>query len=295
MDSLTKSVDFSLLSKNLFRDSIKAGLAIQLGPDRKIYLSQFFNPIACINNPDSIGIKCDINHNAIALKYGRGLSGLPSYVQSSSYFNIESPDTVCIDDSFNFQLAYSDIDSIKWDLGDGTNISLSNTKITYKYNNPGTYNVSARLFLKDGYIPIANKKIHIISQPKSNISLDTTICFGDSLYIDLSNSNIIQYYWSDGSSNSTKTISDKGLYTVKYTNGFCHSMDSFNIKIGDKPLLYLGNDTAFCHTFSHILDAGKNYKSYLWNTGDDTYKIQVNSEGIYSVEILDSLTVIKKA
>jgi gliding motility-associated-like protein len=36
------------------------------------------------------------------------------------------------------------------------------------------------------------------------------------------------------------------------------------------------------------LDASNQYKDYLWNTGQTTYKVTVNQEGLYHVKVLDS-------
>ncbi len=50
-----------------------------------------------------------------------------------------------------------------------------------------------------------------------------------------------------------------------------------------QPEINLGNDTAFCSGSSIVLDAGANFDTYQWSTGDTTQTIIVNTAGIYSV------------
>ncbi len=50
-----------------------------------------------------------------------------------------------------------------------------------------------------------------------------------------------------------------------------------------QPEIELGNDTAFCTGSYIVLDAGSNFDTYQWSTGDTTQTITVNSAGVYSV------------
>ena len=79
-----------------------------------------------------------------------------------------------------------------------------------------------------------------------------------------------------------------GMISVFVSNTFCKYSDTVKIKYAPKSSLFIGNDTAFCQKFSKILDAGKGYNSYIWNTGSNVYKISVNTQGKYFVNVVDS-------
>lgn len=50
-------------------------------------------------------------------------------------------------------------------------------------------------------------------------------------------------------------------------------------------IVNLGEDKQLCFGDSITLDAGANFASYLWNTGETTKTIQVTNSGIYSVTV----------
>jgi len=60
--------------------------ALQIGPDKKIYLdlvySEYPDYLDRINNPDSAGTKCNYEKDAIELTYGAGEFGLPEFPSS---------------------------------------------------------------------------------------------------------------------------------------------------------------------------------------------------------------------
>ncbi|PLX03589.1 MAG: hypothetical protein C0595_06445 [Marinilabiliales bacterium] len=72
------------------------------------------------------------------------------------------------------------------------------------------------------------------------------------------------------------------------------------IFVSDKPALDLGNDTSFCEGEFYLLDAGPDYASYDWVTGDTVRTITVDTSGTYWVNIAteggctntDTVTVI---
>ena len=58
-------------------------------------------------------------------------------------------------------------------------------------------------------------------------------------------------------------------------------------RFGPSTPINLGNDTTLCPGDSLVLDAGPNFSSYLWSTGDTTQTITVNSPATYSVTAID--------
>jgi len=74
-----------------------------------------------------------------------------------------------------------------------------------------------------------------------------------------------------------------GPNTLKYTAtdaGGCEGVDSLVVTIQPIPQPGLPADTAICHWQTIMLDAGPDYDSYLWSTGDMTSYTTVNATGM---------------
>jgi len=96
-----------------------------------------------------------------------------------------------------------------------------------------------------------------------------------------------------GADNTTTEIdplhlfSKLGLFSVSLTvwiEGIEVSVNHLVI-VGDKPYVNLGNDTSFCQGELYLLDAGPDFDAYLWQNGEETRTITVNTTGTYWVEV----------
>lgn len=97
-----------------------------------------------------------------------------------------------------------------------------------------------------------------------------------------------KFLWSTKDTTNIIFPTKEGKYKLTIS-AFCGDYtDSVNIKYGKPFKVYLGSDTAFCGAFSHLLNAGKGAKNYLWNTGDTTVSILVNKPNIYAVTVKDT-------
>ena len=292
IDSIYQNVNFFKIAIKINKsntDKISGG--IQLAPDGKIYVAMIDTFLSVINHPDSTALSCKFKLNAISLKDRSCLVGLPNCVQSQVYNPIQIvSDTSCWLDSAHFMLKNTKIKSVLWDFGDGISLYGNSNEIRHLYKDSGTYLVSVKASLINGIDTLIYSKIRIEYIQYPLLGNDTILCFSDSISLNVYHSSIATYKWEDSSQNPTKTIYYPGNYRLVITNTYCHAIDSFKVSYGKKPLVYLGNDTTFCHKFSKLLDAGRGFKSYKWNTGENTYSITAGQEGIYSVKVLDSLS-----
>lgn len=89
------------------------------------------------------------------------------------------------------------------------------------------------------------------------------------------------------------------IFTVYDTVG-CEESKEVNLIVVPKPVIaFQDHDTLFVEP-DFILEAGIGYESYLWNTGDTTEAIYIDTEGLYSVYVIstenckssDSVTVL---
>ncbi|MFN5442875.1 MAG: hypothetical protein ACK48V_01455, partial [Crocinitomicaceae bacterium] len=154
------------------------GGAIQLGLDGKLYIPQCGESyLSVIENPNQIGISCNLKYNVINLNGRIATFGLPPFVQS--FFN-QKPriikDISC--NSVNFSTDNKNIinDSIRWYFGEPNSNKL-NTSIsilaTHKFEKPGVFNISFIRYkncFSDTIKDTINIKSCIIDSDKDGIS-----------------------------------------------------------------------------------------------------------------------------
>ncbi|MEO0896454.1 MAG: T9SS type A sorting domain-containing protein [Bacteroidota bacterium] len=94
------------------------------------------------------------------------------------------------------------------------------------------------------------------------------------------------FMWSTGDTTPSINITNPGTYYLSMTEsiGNCFLTDTIQIdSLIDFPSIELGGDVQEC--VSAVIDAGVGATTYLWNTGDTTQILNVQTSGIYSVEI----------
>jgi len=100
------------------------------------------------------------------------------------------------------------------------------------------------------------------------------------------------YYWSNGSEDSTIVISTPGVYWVNSVNlNNCTFISDTFIVTGSGALVpfRLGQDIDLCQTRSVTLDAyDQRFDTYVWNTGATTPQIEVAVPGTYQVTLSSS-------
>ena len=128
-------------------------------------------------------------------------------------------------------------------------------------------------------------------QVLSSIQYPTTqlYCQNDSITWNTNLGQHYSYLWSDGSTGDTLIIASPGDYhvTVTDTNGCIFKSDT--LTFSEDPFsttASLGPDINICSGNDLGLTAGaNNTTNYLWNTGETTPQITINTTGTYSVII----------
>jgi type IX secretion system substrate protein/PKD domain-containing protein len=128
--------------------------------------------------------------------------------------------------------------------------------------------------------------INVNALPIVSLGTDTSICDGNSLTLDAG--SFSSYSWNDGSTTQTIEVNSAGTYTLSVVDlNSCENSDEITVTLNLLPSINLGEDKSFCKGESLILDAGS-FESYLWNDGSTTQTLDVDSEGNYSVDIIDT-------
>ncbi|MEZ5196474.1 MAG: choice-of-anchor L domain-containing protein [Bacteroidales bacterium] len=168
---------------------------------------------------------------------------------------------------------------------------------TYAVTEPGLYFVTVATSVGCS----TSDSIYVtLSYMDIYLGADTTICIGDTMVLN-AGSGFTSYNWQDGSSGSTYTVTETGLYYVDVTMDGCSDTDSIYIYVDDPAIsVDLGNDVIVCQGEEVILEPLFGvFISYLWSTGDTTSKITVTEPGTYSLSVVsgcgdasDQVTVV---
>lgn len=185
--------------------------ALQIAIDGKIYVSGVAGKLSVINNPDVLGLGCNVQYNAISLGTAKSLLGLPQFIQS--YFNVGiKVENNCVGETSTFSLSGNQvITSANWNFGDGTTSTDINP--THTYSNAGTYTVSVSV---NGDTP-KTKSIVVSQIPTATKPQDLLVC-------DSNNNGFSTF---DLTTQNTAILNgqDPSLYTIKY---FANATDYAN-------------------------------------------------------------------
>ncbi|MFN8322535.1 MAG: gliding motility-associated C-terminal domain-containing protein [Chitinophagales bacterium] len=106
---------------------------------------------------------------------------------------------------------------------------------------------------------------------------DTTYCGNFSRTLVTGDASTV---WSTGTTGSQITVTTPGTYSASYSSGCGVVNDTINIyQISPPPTFSLGNDTAYCGSFSQVLSTGN--PNAIWSTGVTSGQITVNTAGTY--------------
>lgn len=149
-------------------------LGLQLAPNGKIYATEIgYDKLAVINFPNTTGLGCSFQMDAVDLAGRYSLFGLPPFV--SSFFNATFiTQNLCLGSTTLFTLDTSQtITAASWDFGDGT----SSTAISpsHQYAAAGSYTVTVTATTASG-TSTKSRAITIYSVPIANAVANTTTC-----------------------------------------------------------------------------------------------------------------------
>ncbi len=111
----------------------------------------------------------------------------------------------------------------------------------------------------------------------------------------LSMDQTYRFLWNNGSSDPSITINQAGDYWVKITDPDGFEKTAYTKVIyHPNPIIDLGTDITLWDGETAILDADNEGADFIWNTGDNTQRITVNSGGVFVVEVSDEYNCTNK-
>lgn len=136
--------------------------------------------------------------------------------------------------------------SILWSTG----VSAPNISV----NQSGTYWVTVSG--AQGCIASDTVVVDFSTAAGLNLGNDLTIC-SPQINVNLSAGNFDSYFWSNGATTSSITVTQPGTYSVSVTDGICVANDTIVINQGAATTpISLGNDTLICGFGAVVLSPG---------------------------------------
>ncbi len=212
-------------------------LGLQLGPNNKIYIAQWFTTkLGVINDPNIIGSACNIQTNSVDLNGRQCNFGLPPFI--TSFFNASfTVDNLCLGSSTQFIVNTSEpIISVTWDFGDAFTSSIPNP--IHQYTSIGNYIVTATITTASG-TRTKSRQITIFSTPViANAINNQNVCGLANMNYDLSLFNATLL----GSQSVT-------TFNINYFSSLTDLIDNTNI-LSTNFSLPLGSTTIFAKIYN---------------------------------------------
>lgn len=287
------------------------GGAMQIGPDGRIYIPHFNQPfLASINNPNVVGLGCNVQFNSVDLLGRNAVLGLPPFIMS--YFDTVATVSfsgTCVGGATNFIISGNTtfLDSVRWFFDDpSTGIQNTSTLLspTHTFSASGIFNVQLIRYIDciaDTTIqpieilppPVGNQNVSIC--PNATFTLPSgSVVSAEGVYNDtISDANgcdsvvvtNISHYPVDttllsiticeGQSHTAggQAQTASGIYVDVLQNQYgCDSTVVTNLTV--TPRVYFNNNIEICEGESYVLPGGNS----------------VNSAGIYNDTLIASST-----
>lgn len=182
--------------------------------------------------------------------------------------------------------AASEIDSIIWNGGESM-------ALTYTVEGPMSQQVVAQVFFADG-CDLRDTILVRFDEPfVVDIGMDTTICAGESLTVDVGIA-ADTYDWSTGDMGASIDVDQGGSYAVAVSRGACVATAAILVTAIEVEEISLGVDTTFCEGTIYTLEAPPlSSGGYLWSDGSTASTLMVREADTYWVEIGQDRCVVR--
>ena len=107
-----------------------------------------------------------------------------------------------------------------------------------------------------------------------------------SYFLPFANAEHCLYYWEGTLVQDSVFIDSSGTYVAEMIDTLrnCHYYDTIIVDFGFPPIVDLPNDTSICdYPQPFVIDAQNIGSDFLWQNGDTTQSILVDSSGLYTV------------
>ena len=179
-----------------------------------------------------------------------------------------------------------------WNFGEPASGAANSSTLvnpSHTYGTAGNFNVTLNI---DGCVGTQSvtKQVTVAAAPTPTLP-DSIVSCTPSVVLDPGSFAGATYFWLNGSSNQTLTVSNPNpiWYWVDITVGACTVRDSVFVNLsggGGSSQIWTNANETFCGLNQATLNTnGITGSSYLWSTGDNTPTTTINASGTYSVTV----------
>jgi gliding motility-associated-like protein len=235
---------------------------------------------------------------SINTKYADVFFACPTdFIDSCSYIKLYGPDEICaLNTPVEYKLRRNKGCSmpVTWSYP-STGVSVirqTDTSLVVTFNSFQSAQIGASL--EFSCTPVKDSMVTAI-KPKGNLVLnlgaDTTLCSGNSITLRAGN-KFLNYFWSNGSNDSTIVINAAGTYWVRATDS-CKNIltDTIHVTAAPPVPLSIGADRTKCNNDTLRLTAPAGFMNYSWGpvyniNSTNTQQVVVNpsKDTIYYVK-----------
>ena len=137
-----------------------------------------------------------------------------------------------------------------------------------------------------------NISVEVNVNPLPNPTLDgnTFYCFNDSTSLEVLDSSITSFSWSNGSMSNTAVFSTPGMYSLEVIDSNnCQNTLTFDITEEAAIDLNVTGDTLLCEGQIASFQSDGIFQDYEWSNGDSTSTITTNQNGTYYLTVTNNL------
>jgi gliding motility-associated-like protein len=185
--------------------------------------------------------------------------------------------------------------------GDSVQLDAGNPGATYLWSNGATtqttyiHSPSGKSYVTKAFGACQftdTTNITFLNAPVLNLGNDTTLCFGQTLLLDVgtypSAPAAPTIGWSTGASSQTITVAASGTYFANIIYPSCTITDTIKVTVLPKLDASLGANDTLCNGLSKTLSNNLNPYTgvnYLWSTGASGNSISVSSSNDYNLAV----------
>lgn len=189
--------------------------------------------------------------------------------------------TICFGDSVQLQATGGNLYS--WSPA----IGLSNITIPDPYAKPADTTLYFVTVTLNGCSSSDSVTVNVNPIPVADAGNDTTICVDESVQLTAYGTPGYSYNWSTGDVTQSIVVAplDTTEYYVTVTEYGCSAVDTVQVNVNPRPVIFIGNDTTICDYDTLIIDPGIGYTTYLWNDGSTVQQYFATQGGTYQVTV----------
>ncbi|WP_187270971.1 T9SS type B sorting domain-containing protein [Neolewinella aurantiaca] len=198
-------------------------------------------------------------------------------VLDAQAFEVDLPEdpVICTGDTLILS-ADSGLNSADYLWQDGS------TEPTFSAFASGLYKVTVDL---GGCLKSDSTMLTVLPSPTVDLGDDRVVaCAGEDFTLTAS-VDADNFMWQDGSTETTFTGDQPGIYFVEASNGQCSVRDSVEVVYVTPNTVNLGNDSTLCTAPELLLDAGNPGYTYQWQDGSTGQTFTATTSGQYFVTI----------